>query len=201
MGRDDGDSSERPSHRVKVSTFYIDEHEVTNRQYQFYLRETGRPADPNRASVAEETEVIPADRLDLPAISLTAREARAYCYWANKRLPTEAQWEMAARSSAGHVSYGLNPDAAKGEGDRGRNLEPVMSTPNDRSPFGAFDLAGNAWEWTGDYYDLQVLLRAQRAHFRPQRTSAKSDQARRGDRQGRVEGRLPDVAGRDQNRV
>ncbi len=142
MGRDDGDSEERPEHRVKVSTFYIDEHEVTNKQYQFYLKDTGRPDEP-----------IPGGQLDLPVTGLTARNALAYCKWANRRLPTEAQWEFAARSADGKVSYGLNKEPGKGDAATDRTLEPVMSNPTDRSPFGAFDLAGNAWEWTGDYYD------------------------------------------------
>ncbi len=144
MGRDDGEPSERPSHRVRLSTFYIDEHEVTNRQYQYYLKESGRPLD-------LVPEPIINDRLDLPAGGLTAREARAYCYWANRRLPTEAQWEMAARSSDGRVSYGAIRDPAKA--DAARTLEPVMSSPVDRSPYGGFDFGANAWEWTSDYYD------------------------------------------------
>ncbi len=152
MGRDDGDASERPSHRVRLTTYYIDEHEVTNRQYQFYLRESGRPLDIVRQNVTETPESIAGEKLDLPAVGLTARDARSYCVWANRRLPTEAQWEMAARSSDGRVSYGIIKEAAKGD-QAVRTLEPVMTTPNDRSPFGAFDLAANAWEWTSDYYD------------------------------------------------
>ncbi len=152
MGRDDGDASERPSHWVRLSTYYIDEHEVTNRQYQYYLRESGRPLDIVRQTVTETPEPIAADKLDLPAVGLTAREARSYCVWANRRLPTEAQWEMAARSGDGRVSYGISKEPAKSD-QGGRTLDPVMTTPSDRSPYGAFDLAGNAWEWTSDYYD------------------------------------------------
>ena len=152
MGREDGESSERPSHRVKLSAYYIDEHEVTNRQYQLYLKETGRPVElTSKGSVAED--VVPADRLDYPVTGLTAREARAYCYWANRRLPTEAQWELAARSADGRVAYGPNSVTPTDESPSNRSLAPVMFTTTDRSPFGAFDLAGNAWEWTGDYYD------------------------------------------------
>ena len=153
MGRDDGGSSERPSHRVKLSAYYIDEHEVTNRQYQVYLKETGRPADlAPKESVAKEA-TIPPDRLDYPVTGLTAREARAYCYWANRRLPTEAQWEMAARSADGRVAYGPNSVSPADISPTNRPMASVMTTSTDRSPFGPFDLAGNAWEWTGDYYD------------------------------------------------
>ena len=153
MGRDDGEPSERPSHRVKLSTYYIDEHEVTNRQYQLYLKETGRPTELTPKETAATEETIPAERLDFPATGLTAREARAYCYWANRRLPTEAQWELAARSADGRVAYGPNSVTPADESPTNRPLASVMSTTTDRSPARAFDLAGNAWEWTGDYYD------------------------------------------------
>jgi len=148
MGREDGESTERPSHRVKLSAFYIDEHEVTNRQYQVYLKESGRVPDD-----------LPPERLDFPAVSLTAREAQAYCYWANRRLPSEAQWELAARSEDGRVSYGPIGEVAKASATT-RTLEPVMSSPNDRSPLGGFDFAANAWEWTSDYYDSKYYYQA-----------------------------------------
>ena len=151
MGREDGERQERPSHRVKLAAYYIDEHEVTNRQYQAYLEETGRAAELTRTvAVADAPKALPADRLDYPAAGLTAKEAQAFCYWANRRLPTEAQWELAARSTDGRVSYGTLKDAPKGDT---RALEPVMTDPHDRSPLGGYDFAGNAWEWTSDYYD------------------------------------------------
>lgn len=153
MGREDGDSSERPSHRVKLSAYYIDEHEVTNRQYQTYLKESGR------ASGDVPKPIDPA-RLELPVTGLTAREARAYCYWANRRLPSEAQWEMAARSADGRVSYGFAiKEPARGDANP-RILDAVMSLPADRSPLGGFDFAANAWEWTSDYYDAQYYNQA-----------------------------------------
>lgn len=148
MGREDGEPSERPPHRVRLSTFYIDEHEVTNRQYQIYLKESGR-------LTGEAVKPIEPERLDLPVGSLTAYEARSYCYWANRRLPTEAQWELAARSEDGRVSYGLAREPTNP-----RTLEPPMASPADRSPAGAFDMAGNAWEWTSDWYDSRYYASA-----------------------------------------
>ena len=148
MGREDGDPAERPPHPVRLGTFYIDEHEVTNRQYQHYLKESGR-------AIGEAPRPIEPERLDLPVVAVTALEARAYCYWANRRLPTEAQWELAARSADGRVSYGLKPEAPGP-----RTLVPVMSAPADRAPTGGFDFAGNAWEWTSDYYDARFYSQA-----------------------------------------
>jgi len=140
MGREDGDPAERPAHPVALSTYYLDQHEVTGRQYVRFLKETGRTAG----------EVV-AD--EYPAVNLSAREAREYCTWARKKLPTEAQWEMAARSTEGRISY-WNGEPPRKDPPRGnRTMEPVMSLPSDASPFGIFDLGANAWEWTSEYYD------------------------------------------------
>ena len=155
MGREDGESAERPSHQVRLSAFYIDQHEVTARQYQFYLKESGRVPD-----------TLPPERLDLPVVALTAREAQAYCFWANRRLPSEAQWELAARSEDGRVSYGPIAQVSK-ISVTNRTLEPVMSAPNDRSPYGGFDFAANAWEWTADFYDSRYYYQAKNLSIDP----------------------------------
>ena len=145
MGRENGEADERPSHRVRLSTYYIDEHEVTNRQYQHYLNETGAaPAAPARE--------VPEGQLDYPAVNVNAREALAYCFWANRRLPTEAQWELAARSAEGRITYANARAIPRGD-TPARSLRAIMTSPDDRSPAGGFDFAANAWEWTADYYD------------------------------------------------
>ena len=145
MGRDDGESSERPAHKVKLSAYYIDVHEVTVGQFQQYLGETNRPA-PGKSD---------APGSDLPVVGITAREAKAYCNWANRRLPTEAQWELAARSADGRVSLWSGEPPRKDPAKGSRTMEPVMSLPADQSACGAFDMGGNAWEWTGDWFDAQ----------------------------------------------
>ncbi len=142
MGRDDGETSERPAHRVKLSTFYIDVHEVTVGQYQQFLGETGRPK-------AEATNP------ELPVVGIGAREAKAYCNWSNRRLPTEAQWELAARSTDGRISFWNGEPPRKDPPKGSRPMEPVMSLSSDISPYGAYDMGGNAWEWTQDWYDAQ----------------------------------------------
>lgn len=148
MGRDDGEVQERPTHEVAVSTFYIDLHEVTVRQFLSYLKESGRTLDASK--------IAPSDRPmpdDLPVVNISARDAKAYCTWMKRRLPTEAQWELAARGPEGRVSY-WNGDLPRKDPVKGpRTMEPVMSLATDVSPFGAFDLSANAWEWTSEYYD------------------------------------------------
>ena len=87
-------------------------------------------------------------------MNVSFNEATAYCEWAGRRLPTEAQWELAARGPEnGKVSY-WNGELLRKDPEKGpRTMEPVMSLSTDISPYGAFDMAANAWEWTADYYD------------------------------------------------
>jgi sulfatase modifying factor 1 len=153
MGREDGEPTERPAHRVSLSTYYIDQHEVTVRQFVQFLKETGRPVDAGKLMAREADEPPPSE--DLPAVNLSAPQARAYCNWARKQLPTEAQWEYAARSGDGRVSYWNGELPRKDPPSGSRAMEPVMTVPTDVSPFGAFDMGANAWEWTSDYYDSQ----------------------------------------------
>ena len=151
MGREDGDPAERPSHQVSLSTYYIDQHEVTVRQFYQFLKETGRPID--AAKLVAKDAVVPPASDDHPVVNVSEREAKAYCNWAGRRLPTEAQWEMAARSTDGRISYWNGELPRKDPPRSPRPMEPAMSLPSDISPYGAFDMAANAWEWTADYYD------------------------------------------------
>ena len=151
MGREDGDPAERPAHQVAVSTYYIDLHEVTLGQYLAFLKETGRPIELARIAPWESARGPQAD--EMPVVNLSAREAKAYCNWAKRRLPTEAQWELAARGPEGRISYWNGELPRKDESRGNRAIEPVMTLPTDLSSFGAHDLAANAWEWTSEYFD------------------------------------------------
>lgn len=151
QGRDDGTPEEGPEHKVILGAFYVDQHEVTVRQYAIYLRETGGKAPASKPAAKGEAASVEAD--ELPMVNITAREAKAYCDWAGKRLPTEAQWEAAARTTDGRpYPWGSN-SPIWGRPRTPRQIDPVMSFPLDQSPYGIFDLAGNAWEYTKDYYD------------------------------------------------
>ena len=152
QGRDDGTPDESPSHKVKLSVFYVDQHEVTIRQYELYLKETGRRHVPARLATKDDP-ASPNRSDEAPATNITALEAKAYCEWAGKRLPTEAQWEAAARSTDGRpYPWGFS-DPVWSRPRAPRQIDPVGSYPLDQSACGALDLAGNAWEWTQDWFD------------------------------------------------
>lgn len=218
---------EKPKHRVYVDGFYMDRHEVTNRQFARFVEETGyitvaeraldweelkkqlpegtpRPADslmqPGSLVFRKTAEMVPnlydfsqwwhweigaswktpagpgsdlEGKDDFPVVHVSFEDAQAYCEWAGSRLPTEAEWEYAARGGqAGSVYFWGNdartlPEMAntwngqfpvtndKADGFEG--YAPVMSFPPNG--FGLYDMAGNVWEWTGDWYNTSYYGR------------------------------------------
>ncbi|MEW6280886.1 MAG: SUMF1/EgtB/PvdO family nonheme iron enzyme [Candidatus Eremiobacterota bacterium] len=146
MGREDGPPDERPAHRVKVPAFYIGRFEVTNAQFRRFLAESGRPAPEGWKREAERWGE------QAPALSLSFRDARAYCDWAGLRLPSEAEWERAARGQDSRpYPWGDRFEAARCRSSADGPC-PVGSFPEGASPFGCLDMAGNAWEWTDSWY-------------------------------------------------
>ena len=150
-----GDDEESPRREIFVSTFYLDRYEVTTSRYARFLDATGSVRPPD-----EWEEVDLSRQGDLPVIGVDWHDAQAYCKWAGKRLPTEAEWEKAARGADerkypwGNASPTLDqanfqnaaPDVYAG------GLAPVGAHAPGRSPFGIYDLAGNAAEWVSDWY-------------------------------------------------
>jgi formylglycine-generating enzyme required for sulfatase activity len=146
MGRSDGDEFERPVREVTVAPFFIDQTEVTNEQYQEFVRETG-----HRVPGHWESGQYPQSEGRLPVVNVSWHDANAYARWAGKRLPSEEEWEYAARGSDGRL-YPWGPEWKPGlantdEGNSGRAVE-VGRYSAGASPFGALDLCGNVWEWT-----------------------------------------------------
>lgn len=146
MGRADGDDYERPQHFVEVKAFYLDRTEITNEQYKAFVDATGHPAPQHwRGNEPPEGEA------KHPVINVSWHDAIAYADWAGKRLPTEEEWEFAARGNDGRL-YPWGSDwnqelANTAESGVGKIVE-VGRYPGGVSPFGAFDLCGNVWEWT-----------------------------------------------------
>ncbi len=153
MGNNQGPPSERPAHPVTLSTYYIDQHEVTNRQFQLY-----RQAKPAREEATDEKNPSGVgDSLDpeRPAVNVSLDDARGYAEWAGKTIPTEAQWEMAARSPDGRLHPWGRGIPTWERPREPRQIDRVMSFSADLSPYGVYDLAGNAWEWTNDWFDTR----------------------------------------------
>jgi formylglycine-generating enzyme required for sulfatase activity len=152
MGRDDGDELERPAHIVEVRPFFIDRNEVTNEEYQRFISATKR-----RAPAHWVGGKIPNGQMRFPVVNVSWGDASAYARWAKKRLPTEAEWEFAARGTDGRV-YPWGSEwkpgyANAGQGRKGRLFETGRYAPG-ASPFGALDMCGNVWEWTAsDFKD------------------------------------------------
>ena len=150
-----GDDEESPRREVYLDAFYIDRYEVTTGRYARFLAATGsaRPPDGWEALDLNRDD-------DLPVVGVDWNDAAAYCQWAGRRLPTESEWEKAARGSDGRrypwgdasptldlANYqNASPDAYDG------GLAKVGRHPAGLSPYGVHDLAGNASEWVSDWY-------------------------------------------------
>ncbi len=125
---------------VDLADFWIDRYEVTNSDYSKFIDQT--KSDPPQYWIDGE---IPAGLRKHPVSHITWDQAVAYCAWAGKRLPTEAEWEIAARGPFGwKYPWGNDPDKVRQETEGTR---PVDSNPANRSYFGAYYMSGNVWEW------------------------------------------------------
>jgi formylglycine-generating enzyme required for sulfatase activity len=146
MGRSGGDDAETPPHKVTVKPFFIDRTEVTNEAYLRFVAATAR-AVPSHWTDGK----ISAGAERHPVVNLTWEDANAYAQWAGKRLPSEAEWELAARGTDGRLyPWGNEWNRAfanAGNAENGRIVE-AGGYLSGASPYGALDMCGNVWEWT-----------------------------------------------------
>jgi len=149
MGSDDpgADPDEQPASKTFVDRFQIDRVEVTNARYHRCV-EAGACSRPIGASSYPDSR-----KADYPVSPLSWQQALAYCRWAGKRLPTEAEWEKAARGPDGRrYPWGDEFDSRRVSTDRTHGASRVGSYPAGASPYGALDMAGNVWEWTSSLF-------------------------------------------------
>ena len=142
---------QHPERKVFLRAFYIDQYEVTNEEYKTFLDASGFMETP----MNWEGDSYPENLGNHPVTHIIWSEAWSYCMWARKQLPTEGQWEKAARGFEGSL-YPWGNDYEKGKGNIGiegwRKTAPVGGFPEDVSAFQVYDMAGNVMEWTLDWY-------------------------------------------------
>jgi formylglycine-generating enzyme required for sulfatase activity len=191
LGNMESGGDEAPVRKIFVSGFYMDRYEVTNLEFRQFIEATGHLTTAEERGwswvwVGEAWEKIlgahwseplgPGSDAALtpnhPVVHVSWWDARAYCAWAGKRLPTEAEWEKAARGTDERLyPWGDSPPANKGiyranysqgiKTDDGFALTaPVGSFPLGQSPYGLMDMAGNVWEWVADWYDAEYYEKA-----------------------------------------
>lgn len=198
MGSDHGEPAEQPVHRVVLSPFSIDRFETTNAEFAEFVSATGYVTGSERSGVGWDWDgkwreikgatwrhphgpVSSIQGLERhPVVQVSWNDAQAYCRWHGKRLPTETEWERAARGSGDRTypwgnepprdgtryraSYGSDECCRPDAGDGYFFTARVGSFPLGRSPFGVEDLAGNVWEWVEDWFDPEFYRQSPSAN-------------------------------------
>lgn len=172
MGNPLGDQSsetedEWPVHQVFISAFFIDRYEVTNGQYQLCVEAGACQPPVTNQSKKQAFYYGKPEFSDYPVIKVSWQAAQDYCAWAGRRLPTEAEWEKAARwnSISGKISlypWGDQPpeDDLANFAYLAGDTAPVGSYPNGCTVLGVCDLSGNVWEWVADGYDASYYIQS-----------------------------------------
>jgi formylglycine-generating enzyme required for sulfatase activity len=176
MGSKDGDPDEVPERQVFLSGFYIDLKEVSQEEYARFAKMTRRSLPKIEVFEDDQSKLL---QPEFAAMSMTWDEAAAYCKWAGKRLPTEAEWEKAGRGE-GRRKYAWGDTVRNGRAnanldgseDGYRYLAPPGSFEVGRSPYGIYDMTGNVAEWVVDSYDEHYY---QKAPFRDPKGPERAD--------------------------
>ena len=150
MGSNERWDDEAPEYIESVEKFYIDVYEVTNAEYEKFTHNTKREVPYHWSN-----GIVPKNKKNHPVIYVNWYDAEGYCKWEGKRLPTEQEWEKAARGESGNIypwgnTWAIDKSNHPYKGSTG--TEPVGSYPNGTSPYGLYDMSGNVWEWVDSFY-------------------------------------------------
>lgn len=192
VGAPDAQDDEMPRHTVTLDAFWIDRTEVTNAQYTVFLNENGNASeggvtwfdvDGSNAHITSQSGLFQAEGSfgDHPVTYVSWYGAQAYCEWVGGSLPTEAQWEYAARGTDNRIYPWGNQSPSEELANYVLNVgntTPVGSYPLGASPFGAWDMAGNVWEWVADWYGADYYSSSPEAN--PQGPETGSNKVLRG---------------------
>lgn len=152
---DSRDDNEKPIHEVKLDAFWIDESEVTNKMYALCVKDTQCQPPSSKDSNIHKPYYDAPQFADYPVNNVSWNDATAYCAWAGRKLPSEAQWEKAARGPNGNTYPWGNAAPNKDFSNYSSlgDTSKVGFYPTGKSFYGAYDMAGNVWEWVNDWYD------------------------------------------------
>jgi sulfatase modifying factor 1 len=142
--------ADEPAHNVVTDAYAIDKYEVSNDKYKQFMTATGHPAP----AYWDDPRL---NKPNHPVVGVNWNDATAFCKWEGKRLPTEAEWERAAKGPKGDAHYpweghDINPNKAN-YGQNYTGTKPIDSFPEGVNGFGLYNMAGNVFEWVQDWYD------------------------------------------------
>lgn len=169
MGSDSGNHDERPAHLVYLDPFWIDQTEVTNRMYALCVASEACVPPSKSGSITREIYFNNFAYDDYPVMFISWVQAMAYCEWVGRRLPTEAEWEKAARGSDGRNYPWGNDEPQEKLLNYNRfvgDTSNVFAYPLGTSPYGVYGMAGNVYEWVMDAYDPEYYTNS--VHDNPQ---------------------------------
>jgi formylglycine-generating enzyme required for sulfatase activity len=165
---------EQPQHKVTLSAFWIDRSEVTNAMYALCVQAKACTPPGETGSFGLDSYYDGAGYGDYPVIHVSWYQASQYCAWAGRRLPSEAEWEKAARGGLEQALYpwgDQQPDCSRANFDNNGvvcNNDPVQVGSYPPNGYGLFDMAGNVWEWVNDWYGPYTAAEANDPDGAPQ---------------------------------